>query len=200
MADLIARLPETVDSPAGKLRSVSTRIRLVNESAASVYQWGQYEPPPSAKPFCEVPLSEPLASWRLQCFVPENQLKSGTSGSVYVSLLAGLFGVAIALAVIAFFFMREYARDMRQAAQQVSFVNQVSHELKTPLTNIRMYAEMLECDLDKLDESADPELVGGMSGYLLPSEIVSLHLLVVLLGAAYLARAKRRVKQLPGNE
>jgi NADH-quinone oxidoreductase subunit J len=32
----------------------------------------------------------------------------------------------------------------------------------------------------------------GMSGYLLPFEIVSVHLLVVLLGSAYLARAKRR--------
>lgn len=31
-------------------------------------------------------------------------------------------------------------------------------------------------------------------GYLLPFEIVSVHLLVVLIGAAYLARAKRRAK------
>ena len=30
------------------------------------------------------------------------------------------------------------------------------------------------------------------TGYLLPFEIVSVHLLVVLVGAAYLARAKRR--------
>jgi NADH-quinone oxidoreductase subunit J len=34
---------------------------------------------------------------------------------------------------------------------------------------------------------------GGMAGYLLPFEIVSVHLLVVLIGAAYLARTKRRV-------
>lgn len=37
-----------------------------------------------------------------------------------------------------------------------------------------------------LDENA------GLSGYLLPFEIVSVHLLVVLVGAAYLARAKRQ--------
>jgi len=36
------------------------------------------------------------------------------------------------------------------------------------------------------------------TGYLLPFEIVSIHLLVVLVGAAYLARAKRRVG--PSNE
>ena len=30
---------------------------------------------------------------------------------------------------------------------------------------------------------------GGMAGYLLPFEIISIHLVVVLIGAAYLARA-----------
>jgi NADH:ubiquinone oxidoreductase subunit 6 (subunit J) len=36
------------------------------------------------------------------------------------------------------------------------------------------------------------ELGPNKTGYLLPFEIVSVHLLVVLIGAAYLARAKRR--------
>lgn len=67
-------------------------------------------------------------------------------------------------------------------------------------TATRIGMALIGARVDKLDESADPTLVGGMSGYLLPFEIVSLHLLVVLLGAAYLARAKRRMKQLPGNE
>jgi NADH:ubiquinone oxidoreductase subunit 6 (subunit J) len=38
---------------------------------------------------------------------------------------------------------------------------------------------------------------GRKTGYLLPFEIVSVHLLVVLIGAAYLARAKRRAQQPP---
>jgi NADH:ubiquinone oxidoreductase subunit 6 (subunit J) len=36
----------------------------------------------------------------------------------------------------------------------------------------------------------DPESSGPLAGYLLPFEIVSVHLLVVLVGAAYLARAR----------
>jgi len=40
-----------------------------------------------------------------------------------------------------------------------------------------------------------PEGKSDRAGYLLPFEIVSIHLLVVLVGAAYLARAKRRVEQ-----
>lgn len=51
---------------------------------------------------------------------------------------------------------------------------------------------MLGVRVDQLDQN-DDTLRSGMSGYLLPFEIVSVHLLVVLIGAAYLARAKRHV-------
>ena len=39
----------------------------------------------------------------------------------------------------------------------------------------------------------------GMSGYLLAFEIISVHLLVVLVGAAYLARAKRDGREVAGR-
>jgi NADH-quinone oxidoreductase subunit J len=45
---------------------------------------------------------------------------------------------------------------------------------------------------DRLEET-DPVRRSGMSGYLLAFEIISVHLVVVLIGAAYLARARRRV-------
>ena len=41
-------------------------------------------------------------------------------------------------------------------------------------------------------QQADPVLKQGMSGYLLAFEIISIHLVVVLVGAAYLARAWKR--------
>lgn len=42
--------------------------------------------------------------------------------------------------------------------------------------------------------SAAPIGLGFLSQYILPFEIISVHLLVVLIGAAYLARAKRQSK------
>jgi NADH-quinone oxidoreductase subunit J len=48
--------------------------------------------------------------------------------------------------------------------------------------------------VDRLSQP-DPVVRSGMSSYLLPFEIVSVHLLVVLIGAAYLARTKRRAAQ-----
>lgn len=44
--------------------------------------------------------------------------------------------------------------------------------------------------VDKLAGEAHGVGVGGQSGYLLPFEAISVHLLVVLIGAAYLARTK----------
>ena len=41
--------------------------------------------------------------------------------------------------------------------------------------------------------------VGFLTTYLLPFEIISVHLLVVLIGAAYLARAKRKPKEAPSD-
>ncbi|HEX4129603.1 MAG TPA: NADH-quinone oxidoreductase subunit J [Pirellulales bacterium] len=60
-----------------------------------------------------------------------------------------------------------------------------------PRTSAPLGLGLLGVRVDKLDEGP-AELRAGMSGYLLPFEIVSVHLLVVLIGAAYLARSKKR--------
>ena len=161
MADLIAEMPDT-DMKTQKVdtRQVSqtfdSRIRLVNASGSPVYQWGHFQPTESAEPFCEIPVVDPLASWRLQCFVPDDQLVASSNGS-WLGLAAMLATIALVLALSGYFLIREYVRDMRSAEQQVSFVNQVSHELKTPLTNIRMYAELLERDFDQLETDVESD-------------------------------------------
>jgi NADH-quinone oxidoreductase subunit J len=60
-------------------------------------------------------------------------------------------------------------------------------------TSARLGMGLLGVRVDKL-ENPDPDTQPGMSGYLLVFEIISVHLLVVLIGSAYLARAKRRVE------
>jgi NADH-quinone oxidoreductase subunit J len=62
-------------------------------------------------------------------------------------------------------------------------------------TSARLGMGLLGVRVDQLD-NPDPVIRRGMSGYLLVFEIISVHLLVVLIGAAYLARAKRRVDNL----
>ena len=61
-------------------------------------------------------------------------------------------------------------------------------KLETPQTATPLGMALVGGRVDK--ETPDD----GKAGYLLPFEIVSVHLLVVLVGAAYLARAKRKTR------
>jgi signal transduction histidine kinase len=62
--------------------------------------------------------------------------------------------IGSALTALATYLYREHQREVRIAQQRVNFVNQVSHELKTPLTNIRLYAELLENEVGEIFEEA----------------------------------------------
>jgi len=151
MADLLSTLPETAVEQETEVHS---RIQLTDSNERVVYQWGSYEPPEKAAPIAEMALSEPLASWRLKYFVAEEGFAALAERSIYFNLIVGLSVAGAGLLALAVYWYRESSRELREAATRVNFVNQVSHELKTPLTNIRMYAELLGRDLAADD---DPE-------------------------------------------
>jgi NADH-quinone oxidoreductase subunit J len=77
-------------------------------------------------------------------------------------------------------------------------VAQAAAEVESRHTVTRLGLGLLGVRVDKLDQDGEPEgdsatksTDSGLAGYLLPFEIVSVHLLVVLIGAAYLARTKK---------
>lgn len=146
MADLIGQLPDTVQRDAETATASETNIRLVDSSGDIIYQWGRYDEG-SSSPVCNLRVSQPLSAWELQCFASLEKLTAGTGRSAQLSLLTMIATVGLLLCLGGYFFLKDYLRDIREAEQQVSFVNQVSHEFKTPLTNIRMYAELLQRDL-----------------------------------------------------
>jgi len=144
MAEIIAALPSDTGAGAGS-------IVLTDASARPIYQWGGSEPEPGATPKVSIPLFAPLGMWHLNLYPPD-VLPEGISTSNLLSLISGLVAAGTALLALAIYFYRENSREMRTAAEKVTFVNQVSHELKTPLTNIRMYAELAE---EKVPEGED---------------------------------------------
>ncbi|MBM3859016.1 MAG: HAMP domain-containing histidine kinase [Verrucomicrobia bacterium] len=135
MADIVAVLPER--------STVKGRTALTEATGSILYQWGDYPPSPSESPLTSFTLPAPLNTWRLNYYAPETRF----GRRIIWTLVTGLIAVGLALTGLAVYFYRESTRELRDAAQRVSFVNQVSHELKTPLTNIRMYAELLEDSL-----------------------------------------------------
>jgi signal transduction histidine kinase len=159
LADIIARLPAT--NPRDTTQA-NTHTRLVNGNGQIVYEWGSYRPGEREKSLAMRPLSHPLGTWKLEFFGPT--LAAASAVNLW-SVVAALLGLAAALAGLAWYLYREHSREVRLTQQRVNFVNQVSHELKTPLTNIRLYAELLENELDlTADDPAADDAPAGSPG------------------------------------
>lgn len=146
LMDIIVAMPDA----GGPRGTMTDRIIMRSAKGAVVYQWGKYEPA-DEMPVASVPLHQPLSSWNLEYFSSPDHRVAVVGSTITTALAAGIGALALALIVLAVYFYRESTRDIREAGSRVNFVNQVSHELKTPLTNIRMYAEMLA------DRSADED-------------------------------------------
>ncbi len=143
LAQIIGRLPE----PA----NLEGRIVLLNARGEPMAQWGPFQPPSGAPPSARVTLSPPWDAWRL-VYYPSPARRAGFMAGSGWGLALGLGALILSLVGLAAYFYRESDREMREAAQRVTFVTQVSHELKTPLTNIRLYAELLDRDLEDDDD------------------------------------------------
>jgi len=145
ISEIIARLPET--NPQ-KQSSFGGMISLDDSKGEALYKWGRHTPGENEKPVVKRHLSYPLNSWTLSYYISPQQMKISTGKGLWVSLLGVFITLGIILFALAIYFYREHSRELREAEKRMSFVNQVSHELKTPLTNIRMYAELLEKQLE----------------------------------------------------
>ncbi len=128
---LRAILEAELDGTAGGLRVLAERHgRPVAEAGVPIDG--------AVQMLYERRLAAPLDAYRLRVLAGELPTPPGFAllvwtSAVLVLVLAG--GLAL---------MYRYARSqLALQAQQQAFVSAVSHELKTPLTSIRMYAEML---------------------------------------------------------
>jgi signal transduction histidine kinase len=145
LADLIVALPDVHSMNADGEES----IVLLDTRGQILHQWGTYDPEQAEGPRVVRAFDAPLASWSLAYYLSGAGLDAGLGRGTRVALGSGLGAMALVLIGVAVYLYRETRRDMREASQRVDFVNQVSHELRTPLTNIRMYAELLEREVDQ---------------------------------------------------
>lgn len=156
LAEVIAALPHTrLDRGTGRYAAedVDEYIALRDPRGDLLYAWGSSLPENGATPWAVHALAGPLAAWQLSYY--GSPLVPGGIPPAALGVLFLILAVAIAMLAAAFLIVREHRRAMREAQQRVSFVNQVSHELKTPLTNIRMYTELLEQRITGKDPKAE---------------------------------------------
>jgi len=96
-----------------------------------------------SRPFAAQEISEILPGWEGAAFLADPNVIAGRAARTR-SIVATLVGILfVAILAGGFVVIRGVREEIALAAKKTTFVANVSHELKTPLTSIRMFAEML---------------------------------------------------------
>jgi hypothetical protein len=132
MNSLFQRLPQPgLAIPPG-------RMMLTTVKGIPLHEWGKKLPGSKDSPAAHRACSEPLSQWEMAYTPADEEFPKPYLFPILLGVSSGI----VLVFVVGWLYFHESASEIRVAQQRVTFVNQISHELKTPLTNIRLYAEM----------------------------------------------------------
>ncbi|MBO4437243.1 MAG: HAMP domain-containing histidine kinase [Fibrobacter sp.] len=100
-------------------------------------------------------LAEPLNAITMSMYVDESVQESGNgqviSNGQLLFLIGGIMFLLLGGGLISIYRLTQSQLDLAQKRQD--FISAVSHELKTPLTTIKMRAEILQTSYQKMDDT-----------------------------------------------
>jgi signal transduction histidine kinase len=95
------------------------------------------------RPFVATEIGEALPHWEIAAYLvnPAHLTQAARTARITLGLLIDVLLAAIAIG--SWLIARNLSAELKLARQKTDFVSNVSHELKTPLTSIRMFSELL---------------------------------------------------------
>jgi len=118
-------------------------VALLDDSARPRAQSIQFETANWKRPFVATEIGEALPHWEVAVYLlnPAKLSLSAATLKLTLGLLIAL--LVLAIGVGGWLIVMDLNRQLTVARQKTDFVSNVSHELKTPLTSIRMFSELL---------------------------------------------------------
>jgi signal transduction histidine kinase len=119
-------------------------VALLDDTARAVAtSHADFHPASWKRPFVATEIGETLPHWELAVYLlnPAKLSQSANTLKLTLGLLVAL--LLLAIAVGSWLIVSDLNRQLTLARQKTDFVSNVSHELKTPLTSIRMFSELL---------------------------------------------------------
>jgi signal transduction histidine kinase len=95
------------------------------------------------RPFVAQEISEALPGWEVAAYLTDPGVISSRARTTTVVMWVLVFIMFVSIVTGGMLVVRSASAELKLAQQKTTFVANVSHELKTPLTSIRMFAEML---------------------------------------------------------
>ncbi len=140
-----AAMPNADDREGSRARAPEFVLALLDDKARPVMTQPAGETGRDWKrPFVASEIGEALPHWEAALYLmrPE-QLQESARGlrRTLILLIAGMLG---AIACGGWLVVQDARSQLALAQQKTDFVSNVSHELKTPLTSIRMFAELMQ--------------------------------------------------------
>jgi signal transduction histidine kinase len=95
------------------------------------------------RPFVATEVGEALPHWEVAAYLRQSRAAHASRAHRHAHARPAHRVLVLAIGVGSWLIVRSLNAELKLARQKTDFVSNVSHELKTPLTSIRMFSELL---------------------------------------------------------
>jgi signal transduction histidine kinase len=139
---LVQKLKPALEKLAPSLRE-EVCVALLDDSARPVALSHSDFRTTWKRPFVATEIGETLPHWEVALYLLDPAKLTRSARSLKLTLGAVIGLLVLAIGAGSWLIVTDLNRQLTLARQKTDFVSNVSHELKTPLTSIRMFSELL---------------------------------------------------------